>query len=177
MKDFNEYLTEAKRPAPIVYCDMDGVLADFVRHIGNLYGVKLTSKTFDSFINPRKPEIDKNYPHLFGELPLMKGALDLWRVISKHDVRILSAYPSSWQSNAKSDKVAWVKKTLTPQPTKIHTVLRHEKQLYAMTNGVPNILIDDFDKNIAEWEAAGGIGIKHTSASTTLARLKELGIA
>ena len=54
-------------------------------------------------------------------------------------------------------------------------MLRAEKQKYAKKNGVPNILIDDWKKNIVEWEAAGGIGILHKSASATIAQLKKLG--
>ena len=176
MKDFQQYLTEAKAK-PIIYCDMDGVLADLVGHIGKLYGKKLTNGTFDEFVNPKKPEIDEKYPHLFAELPFMAGAKRLWQAITRHDVRILSAYPSKWQPNGKADKAEWIKKNLNPLPNKVHLVLRSEKKLYAKTGGTANILIDDWGKNIAEWEAAGGIGIKHTSVATTLARLKELGLA
>ena len=41
--------------------------------------------------------------------------------------------------------------------------------------GENRILIDDTAKNIADWEAAGGIGILHTDASSTIAKLKEIG--
>ena len=37
-----------------------------------------------------------------------------------------------------------------------------------------NVLIDDRPKNIEAWEAAGGIGIIHTSAKETIEKLKEL---
>ena len=32
-----------------------------------------------------------------------------------------------------------------------------------MTNGKPNLLIDDYIKNVNEWKTVGGIGIHHTS--------------
>jgi len=54
-------------------------------------------------------------------------------------------------------------------------VKRKQKQLYAMTNGKPNVLIDDYIKNIKEWEAKGGIGIHHTNVSKTITDLKRLG--
>jgi hypothetical protein len=54
-------------------------------------------------------------------------------------------------------------------------VIRRDKQKFAKTNGVPNILIDDWGMNIDEWKAAGGIGIKHKSAAETIAALKKLG--
>ena len=37
-----------------------------------------------------------------------------------------------------------------------------------------NVLIDDRPKNIEAWEAAGGIGILHTSAADTIDQLKKL---
>jgi hypothetical protein len=54
-------------------------------------------------------------------------------------------------------------------------VLRADKQKFAMINGKSNLLIDDYIKNIHEWEAMGGIGVHHTSPSNTLAELKRLG--
>jgi hypothetical protein len=53
--------------------------------------------------------------------------------------------------------------------------LRADKQKFAMINGKSNLLIDDYIKNIHEWEAMGGIGVHHTSPSNTLAELKRLG--
>ena len=39
----------------------------------------------------------------------------------------------------------------------------------------PNVLIDDFKKNIVEWESKGGIGVHHTEVGKTIAELKRLG--
>ena len=39
----------------------------------------------------------------------------------------------------------------------------------------PNVLIDDYIKNINEWEAKGGIGVHHTDVSKTISILKGLG--
>ena len=44
-----------------------------------------------------------------------------------------------------------------------------------MTNNKPNVLIDDHEKNIKEWESKGGIGVHHISVSNTLNELKRLG--
>ena len=44
-----------------------------------------------------------------------------------------------------------------------------------MTNNKPNVLIDDHAGNIREWEAAGGIGILHTDAASTINDLKKIG--
>ena len=58
----------------------------------------------------------------------------------------------------------------------IHLVTRAQKQAFAKdSDGEPNVLIDDYIKNIKEWEAKGGIGIHHTAVSQTLNELKRLG--
>ena len=44
-----------------------------------------------------------------------------------------------------------------------------------MTNGEPNLLIDDYIKNVNEWKSAGGMGIHHISPTSTIAELKRLG--
>ena len=53
--------------------------------------------------------------------------------------------------------------------------MRSQKQAYAVTNGRPNVLIDDYIKNINEWEKKGGIGVHHTDVSKTISELKRLG--
>ena len=42
----------------------------------------------------------------------------------------------------------------------------------------PNILIDDREKNIWEWEAFGGIGLLHVTGDSarTIEELKQLGL-
>jgi hypothetical protein len=54
-------------------------------------------------------------------------------------------------------------------------VLRAQKASFAQTDGKPNVLIDDYIKNIQEWENKGGIGIHHTAVPKTLNELKRLG--
>ena len=67
------------------------------------------------------------------------------------------------------------KKNTKFKRAKIHLVKRAQKQSYAKTGDKPNVLIDDYDKNIKEWEANGGIGIHHTNVGTTIGKLKRLG--
>jgi 5'(3')-deoxyribonucleotidase len=175
MKDFIDFFAE-QTTKPQIYCDMDGVLVDIVGGLAKLYNIKnLSNKNFDSHIDPMKPQIDKDHPHLFAELPWTKDGKQLWKYISKYEPNILSAHTNTWQPNSKKDKAHWIDKNLRPLPKLNHIILRRQKKDYAMTNGVPNILIDDWSKNIDEWKAAGGIGIKHTSTAETIAALKKLG--
>ena len=174
MKSFLHHMNE--EPKGEIYCDMDGVLADIIAGISSMYNIKnLSNKNFDTVLDPLKPRIDKEHPHLFTELPWTSDGKILWAYISKFNPNILSAHTRTWNPNSKEDKIKWINAHIRPLPQNNHVVLRAEKQKYAKKNGVPNILIDDWKKNIAEWEAAGGIGILHKSASATIAQLKKLG--
>ena len=58
-------------------------------------------------------------------------------------------------------------------PSKLILAFAHQKKDYANEN---SILIDDRSKNIDQWRAAGGIGILHINAASTIEKLKELGL-
>lgn len=175
MRSFLHHINEAAQRGEI-YCDMDGVLVDIIGGLAKLYNIKgLNNRNFDSHIDPMKPRIDKDHPNLFAELPWTKDGEQLWKYISKFDANILSAHTNTWQPNSKHDKMRWIEKHLRPLPKLNHILVRRDKQKFATKDGVPNILIDDWSKNIDEWKAAGGIGIKHTSTAETIAALKKLG--
>ena len=82
----------------------------------------------------------------------------MWKLINKYQANILSAY-SNRDANSKLKK-KWLSKNAKPTG-KVHLVMRADKQKYLLTGGKPNILIDDYKKNIIEWENIGGIGIHH----------------
>ena len=62
--------------------------------------------------------------------------------------------------------------------SRINIVLRSQKKNYVMTSvgGKPAVLIDDYPKNIKEWTAKGGMGILHTTTSSTISQLRKIGI-
>jgi len=68
-----------------------------------------------------------------------------------------------------------LKNNIKIKRSNINLVKREDKQKFATTNGEPNVLIDDFKKNIVEWESKGGIGVHHTEVGKTIAELKRLG--
>lgn len=176
MKDFIDFFSEQnKTNKPTIYCDMDGVLVDIVGGISKILGVKITQQNFDSVVDPKKAWFDKNHPNLFATLPWASDGKQLWAYISKHKVEILSARTTTWQPASKSDKMEWIKKHMRPQPHFSNIVYRDQKKDHAVTNGVANILIDDWNKNIKEWVSLGGIGIKHKNTVETIAALKKLG--
>lgn len=160
---------------PIIYCDMDGVLADF-----KTGAQKTTGMSINQWMNiPRSKEKwapIKAKKDFWSTLPWMSGGKQLWSYISKFDPHILSAYvEESFDPNCIPGKTEWLRKNVgMTSRSKINLVRRSEKKLFAK-RGNPAILIDDYEKNIREFTQAGGVGIHHTNTSKTIAQLKKLG--
>ena len=153
---------------PEIYCDMDMVLVDFIGRAEELIDGK-----FANVDKETRWEAIKNKKDFWHTLDWMPGAQRMWKLINKYDANILSAY-SNRDANSRPGKKFWLKKNAQPKGD-VLLVQRADKKKYATTNGKPNILIDDYIKNIKEWEAAGGIGIHHTSPSNTISQLKRYG--
>ena len=172
MKNFyNVYKQNlVEQDLPTIYCDMDMVLCDFLKGAEKELGKPFPEVDKDK----RWPIIHKNKT-FWENLEWMPGAKRLWSFVNKYDAHILSAYTKS-DTNSIPGKMKWLRKNAKlTQRSRIHLVLRKQKQDFAMTNNKPNVLIDDHLKNIKEWESKGGIGIHHLSVSTSLNELKKLG--
>jgi hypothetical protein len=122
-------------------------------------------------------KIISNNADLWAGLPAMNDAEQLWSFINSLSPQpyILSA---PWDEESRQGKILWLSGlagNLSPSPPKDKIILTHDKHKYAMNpeTGKPNILIDDMDKYVDPWIAAGGIAIKHTSTNTTLQELKK----
>ena len=95
--------------------------------------------------------------------------------IIRYDAHVLSAFTGR-DPTSKVGKMKWLKKNTGFKRANVHLVLRSQKKSYAKTKEEkPNVLIDDYAKNIKEWEASGGIGILHTDVGKTINKLKGLG--
>jgi 5'(3')-deoxyribonucleotidase len=141
-----------------VYVDMDGVLADFFGEWQKLIGSDWR-KVKD--IEPALQKI-RDKDNFWLDLPLLPQAKNLLGVIKKvkGSYTILSS-PLPNDPNSEPHKREWIKKNLDFFPPE-NVIITHDKPKYAVnSDGTPNILIDDFGKNIASWEAAGGEGFKH----------------
>ena len=170
MNTFKSFIDSDSRPK--IYCDMDGVLADFHGAISRLYGEHDPTTELSDDI---KADLTRNHHDIFATLEWMKGGQELWNHIGKHKPNILSASPIGWLPWAGVDKKVWIRKHLRPAPVDIIIGKRSDKQKHATTNGKPNILIDDYKRNIKEWIAAGGIGIHHKDTANTINQLKTHG--
>ena len=176
MKSFKAFIDSKKRQGKI-YCDLDGVLVDLMGWFCVTYTPPTCKPIFiDRYFEAAKPEMVKEHPHMYRDLPWTKDGKQLWAYIGKHNPNILSAYSETFK-NSPADKLVWISNNLRPSPNQKHIVLRKQKQLYAVQkDGTPNILIDDFAANTKEWTAKGGVAIHHKDAASTIAQLGKLGL-
>ena len=164
-----EVMNVSKDDLPAIYCDMDEVLRAFLKGAKKAIGGDFPSEDKD-----KRWKLISQTKDFWANLDWMPGAERLHDFITRYDAYILSAY-SNRDRNSKVGKMKWLRKNTKFKRANIHLVMRSEKQIYAMTDGKPNVLIDDYIKNIREWEAKGGIGIHHTNVGKTISELKKLG--
>jgi len=169
MKNLMELTKVSSEELPDIYCDLDQVLVAFLKGAEKVIGGDFPSANKDE-----RWKLIQQTKGFWAELDWMPGAKRLHDFIIRYDPYVLSAY-SKRDPNSKVGKMKWLKKNTKFKRANIHLVMRSQKQAYAMTEGEPNVLIDDYIKNINEWEAKGGIGIHHTNVGKTIGELKKLG--
>jgi 5'-nucleotidase len=136
---------------PHIFLDLDGVMADFDAHAAaqGKYGA-------DGYVNWDK--LDYNW---WITMPPCDGAKAFYDAVKElATVKFLTA--PSLDETSFSGKAAWVQKFV---PERGKFILKDliicpgsGKNYLAKPN---HILIDDREKNVQEWIAAGGIGIHH----------------
>ncbi len=151
-----------------IYCDMDSVLVDFDLGYQELTGIttqQADANGVEAFWEP----LTKAGAKFWITLQWMPDGKQLWDYIKKYNPILLSA--PSREESSKLGKRVWVKRELPG----VKLILKYasQKQEYASPT---SILIDDRQKNIDQWEAAGGIGILHTSTANTIEQLKQLSL-
>ena len=154
-----------------IFFDMDGVLADFNRGIKELCSLPpLKQESEDKAADDRMWDAVRDTEHFYDRLELMPGAEEMFRLLyEKYSscCEILTAIPKAERkiANAGEDKIRWVRRLLS-EDIPVHIVYKEEKKNYC--TGKDCILIDDYARNIKEWEAFGGTGILHESAEETI---------
>ena len=155
----------------IVYVDMDGVLTDLFNHVGDIHDVdhynQMTDQQWEDFFK------NTNAYNLFKDLPLFPTANKLLRIVRRMagGYTILSSPLNFDRAGSIKGKREWLSKHITVPADNV--IFEHDKYKYAVTNGIPNILIDDWGVNIKKWRSAGGIGIKYQADENSLEDLAQ----
>lgn len=148
-----------------LYVDHDGVLADF-----NAEFEKFGQGTPEEYNKTHGKEslynlINENTDHFWLDMKWMPDGKELWDFVKDMNPTILTT-PAETVKNCVEDKEIWMERELGD----IDVIMSIDKYEYAHPKA---ILIDDRAKNIDPWVKAGGIGILHTSAKTSIQELKK----
>ena len=172
------------------YCDMDGVLVDFIagavkkmnecvdlpshplrelaKEVRNAIGEAPITKEHLLRNNPHAPVVRKYMRPLlecdedfWTNLPWMPGGNLIWESIKEHNPIILTS-PMDQNGCPESifGKQKWIKRELGLDISE-RVVFSHDKYEYAVKGGTIGILIDDYDKNVKLFEEHGGIVVHH----------------
>jgi 5'(3')-deoxyribonucleotidase len=162
MNAVSENITEDESAKPLVFLDMDGVLADFFGDWSKISGV---SHYKDIGNVEQALQLVRDHPTFWIDLPLLPNARALVKtVIEKYGEYRICSTPLAGDGRSKPGKIAWINKHFADMPP-AEVVLTHNKAERAQHNGVASILVDDFGSNIDKWKAAGGIGIKYEDSA------------
>jgi len=167
---YNKIVEEIEPQKYTLYCDMDGVLADFEARFEQYSDGLTTDEYRDKYsINSFWKIIDRAGTEFWADMPWMPDGQTLYEYIKPNLHSLLSA--PSFDVSSEEGKQEWVDKNMPG--TKLILAAAKNKQKHSKEGA---ILIDDREDTIREWDSQGGIGILHTSAANTIEKLIELGL-
>jgi len=141
----SEKLLRGTLTSKIIFCDLDGVLADFEQGVINCF------KKRPDQLQPGTMWGVINKSHTFFEtLPWMPRGRELWEQIKQYDPIILTGIPRS--STAAEQKRRWCATELGPD-VHVITCSTKDKPNFCIKNAV---LIDDRSDNSIDWNIKGG---------------------
>lgn len=131
-----------------VFLDLDGTLARF--------NVRNALKRFDNEVG------------FFAKLLAYKGIEEIDKMAKTGNVYVISASPNTQADN---DKMVWIKKYLPNLKNENIVLCRVGENKAKVIENKLNIkvdqncvLLDDYTKNLTEWETVGGVGIKRLTS-------------
>lgn len=141
----SEKLARGTLPKKLIFCDLDGVLADFEKGVVEYFGKrpdKIQAGYMWSQIN--KSNI------FFETLPWMPRGRELWEQIKQYDPIILTGIPRS--KKAAEQKRRWCARELGSE-VHVITCSSKDKANYCLTSA---LLIDDRLDNLHTWNEKAG---------------------
>ncbi len=173
-KLYNEDMTDTK---PIVYLDMDGVLADFFGGVEFLYGVEHWKQlTNDKTKDLKKQVIDRitgtDFFAVLPKFPTADALIDMVKKFTGGNFSINTSPLRGDHENSAKYKKVWIQNNIE-QPDEIIVTGRKESYAKDKGTGTPNILIDDRPVNIQRWQDAGGYGILYQANRDPLSKVQK----
>ena len=177
-------IDELETKMPHLYLDMDGVQADFFGAWAEKLGVDHWRAIEDKEkeINILANSSDKEVYDFFRNLKPLKSGLEIiaWLKSNNIPFTVLSApLRGPFAEASKQAKKDWLDQ-YNPG-TSGNAIFTSQKQKYAISNGVKNVLVDDFGPYIDKWTNAGGIPVKHAeefedpnTAQNTITQLEKI---
>lgn len=158
----------------MIYLDMDGVLADFNGSTNKI--LKEMGCQDDWKVEVEKPYwgmIGLSIKDIYARLEVLPDAMELveFCLSQTDDVEILTAIPRRAHfPDAVDHKREWINKNFPMIKHVNYGPYAKDKQYHCRRNS--DILIDDSEINIEQWNAKGGIGILHMNTALTIATYK-----
>lgn len=164
----------------LILIDMDGVVADFVKYFEEETGVPISyyegvEEKRDEFKALKKRLIvEKNMfealEPMIDATILLEGLEEIAKEYKDVALKFMTAVGDYDTETSAKQKRNWVKKH-APDIEFGYCVKSHEKAEHADDT---TVLIDDRNKCIIPFEQAGGIGVLHTDAKSTLQKLRKI---
>ena len=173
-KLYNEDMADGK---PVVYLDMDGVLADFFGGVEKMYGVQHWKELTSDKTKDLKTEVINRITgtDFFATLPKFDNADELISMVKEFTGGNFSINTSPLRGdheNSTKYKKLWISNNIQ-QPDEIIVTGRKESYAKNKASGTPIILIDDRPVNIQRWQGAGGYGILYQANRDSLEKVKK----
>ena len=171
-------LEVTNKKMPHLYLDMDGVQADLFHRVAQLEKVDHWDdiEDQDGAITRLSLQGPDMVYRLFRDLDPLPGGQIIIKWLRDNNIpfTILSAPLRNEPEASKEGKRGWLDE-FNPG-TSNDAIFTKQKYKYAVTDGRPNVLVDDFNYYLDSWSNAGGIAVKHSEGATnhTIKQLEKI---